>query len=881
MPPELSGLRPAAPFEWRAAAATDADVLRGPASDRSASSWRGSARGEPPWAPRRTDKDDVGNAIRACRTSRYDRSSAWWRVIEVLVGAREDAIQLSQLTFNSAIGACRGNWRPALQQLRLMRECSVATDSISGISAIGSCDREWRPALSLLWEVQGDRSGAVWERREKRHDADQAQLFGTAINACALGREWQRAVALLVEARRWHVQPNLAMYNAALRACSLAGDVWEHALALFGGMERDRCAPDEFTFRSAISSVEGCGAWEAALLLLAAHARAGLEPEAILEVSVAGACNDAAEWQQAFELASSLRHSGLFPRDPRGRLKVTNSAIFACKAAGEWRQALAMFSATPHRSVTTYNAAIGAAEAGGALVLPWRARRPWVRAVALLAQMDRLAFEPAEVTYGSAIDCCEKGAEWQRGLDLLWDAVERQVTPLDGICRIAARACAAGGAWQQALLLLQATLRPCDGGNSQIPPATANMICSVVGACGTESAWRRALQLLFELPVDPRVLDVTVFNAAISACETAGEWQQALALFALAGSRGRQAWSPDAVSCNALLSACEKGAQWKRALALLESMRRHGPDPTPTSLNAALSACEKASQWEAALALLAGRAGWHPLGAAQTRAPSARAATAVEGGRVDVEMIPYNAVIAACAKSQEWKRALALLDDALTTHIQPDRIAYSIAIGAVLEAKTVSPSQQPPSDEAGAQKARRGGPRDDVAARRARQRLAGLAGSPGPARAAARGAEAEEGVAAGARSCRRPGTCTTGSPWRATGRRRRRGQGSRRGPASAPAGPGLAGEAEPPRRARGARDGVPCGSQPRPHRASAPLPSPADRRPRGPGEGLQGWSPAEGFPPRSRPRPALCTQMVGRAGRARPRLRRPRGGRWA
>ena len=55
------------------------------------------------------------------------------------------------------------------------------------------------------------------------------------------------------------------------------------------------------------------------------------------------------------------------------------------------------------------------------------------------------------------------------------------------------------------------------------------------------------------------------FNAGISACEKAGEWQVALLLFFhMATAR----ITPDVISYSAAISACEKGCEWQMALCL-------------------------------------------------------------------------------------------------------------------------------------------------------------------------------------------------------------------------------------------------------------------------------------------------------------------------
>eukprot|EP00959_Pyramimonas_sp_CCMP1952_P443997 9295455-Pyramimonas_sp.AAC.1 len=63
---------------------------------------------------------------------------------------------------------------------------------------------------------------------------------------------------------------------------------------------------------------------------------------------------------------------------------------------------------------------------------------------------------------------------------------------------------------------------------------------------------------------------------------------------------------PDVVSYNAGISACEKAGQWEQALLLLGELQEARIDPTVISCSAGISACEKRGQWQHALSVLGG-----------------------------------------------------------------------------------------------------------------------------------------------------------------------------------------------------------------------------------------------------------------------------------
>ena len=60
-------------------------------------------------------------------------------------------------------------------------------------------------------------------------------------------------------------------------------------------------------------------------------------------------------------------------------------------------------------------------------------------------------------------------------------------------------------------------------------------------------------------------------SAAIRACETEGNWQEALAIL---GEMPRLRSEPIVVSYSAPISACEKGERWQEASSIVSDMQR-------------------------------------------------------------------------------------------------------------------------------------------------------------------------------------------------------------------------------------------------------------------------------------------------------------------
>eukprot|EP00438_Fugacium_kawagutii_P031427 Skav205777 [mRNA] locus=scaffold1714:690856:694318:- [translate_table: standard] len=91
--------------------------------------------------------------------------------------------------------------------------------------------------------------------------------------------------------------------------------------------------------------------------------------------------------------------------------------------------------------------------------------------------------------------------------------------------------------------------------------------------------------------------DVISYSAAISSCETEGQWRKALHLFHL---MKHAELLPDVISYNAAISSCEKGSQWHLACHFLSS----SSCANVISYNSAISSCAKASAWQVAMQLV-------------------------------------------------------------------------------------------------------------------------------------------------------------------------------------------------------------------------------------------------------------------------------------
>lgn len=120
----------------------------------------------------------------------------------------------------------------------------------------------------------------------------------------------------------------------------------------------------------------------------------------------------------------------------------------------------------------------------------------------------------------------------------------------------------------------------------------------------------------------------------MSACESHGLWQRALALLT---DMARGHLQPDVVSFGTALSACEKAAEWQQAMELA-SLQLRGAEDANAALSALASACVKGEEWALALRFIAEK-------------------------NIQRDVFLYTGAMGAYEKSDHWNGALLVFDD--------------------------------------------------------------------------------------------------------------------------------------------------------------------------------------------------------------------------
>ena len=142
--------------------------------------------------------------------------------------------------------------------------------------------------------------------------------------------------------------------------------------------------------------------------------------------------------------------------------------------------------------------------------------------------------------------------------------------------------------WQEAVGLLQ--LLRAKRYDVQTMPVT-----SLVSACGREMLWAEAVCMAASLSSG-----LATCSAAVTACEKASHWNQALAVSALLDRSGCKT---DMVLWNTRLSSWVETSKWTSALGTLRRAQKSGLRPDVASLGATLQATAAAQQWAELLVL--------------------------------------------------------------------------------------------------------------------------------------------------------------------------------------------------------------------------------------------------------------------------------------
>ncbi|CAL1133499.1 unnamed protein product [Cladocopium goreaui] len=275
---------------------------------------------------------------------------------------------------------------------------------------------QWLDALALFHGLRSTETGRMEMSTE---------VVQQVMAACAKARKWQMALQLFEQLPSWKVVPNTVTYNTISNALLKAGH-WQASLALLHEAFRSHFAPTVVTFNSAIAACHRGSQWPLAVSLLQRLLEKQLRPTAITCTGVMGACAKGTQWLEAISiLAKMIRQVDEYPMPD---LTAYNAAISACsQSVDAWEFALALAASLPLQpDVFTLSACLTACQRS----------TQWILALQKLRHFQRMAIEPDQVAYGSAIASCAEGPGWPYALHLADAMIQAKFNTNNIVCSV-------------------------------------------------------------------------------------------------------------------------------------------------------------------------------------------------------------------------------------------------------------------------------------------------------------------------------------------------------------------------------------------------------------------------------------------------------------
>ncbi|CAJ1378993.1 unnamed protein product [Effrenium voratum] len=167
---------------------------------------------------------------------------------------RSQSLESDIVLWNSIASAAYdgGRWLLSLAVLDAAPQVALHWTAVSFTTA-GAAARSWLRSMEFL-------------RRGLDLGISSGAVCNAALSACAEGRRWQQALALLAAAERRDA--DVIAFSACISACAGAQE-WQQALVVF-----ERCQPDEVACTACISACAAGLQWQLAFGLFQENAAA-------------------------------------------------------------------------------------------------------------------------------------------------------------------------------------------------------------------------------------------------------------------------------------------------------------------------------------------------------------------------------------------------------------------------------------------------------------------------------------------------------------------------------------------------------------------------------------------------------------------------------
>jgi len=344
-------------------------------------------------------------------------------------------------------------------------------------------------------------------------------------------------------------------------------------------------------------------------------------------------------------------------RVSRSHSKLSNAdldrKIVGLGRAGKTDEALKIFESIDRPSIRIVNGAIDAC----ARARPTRLKQAFDIFERATSMTSKYSVRPNVFTFGSLINACKMARDVDKAME---------------------------------------TLRSMEKDYGVVPNAI--VYSSAISACARSEPPKPelALKLLEEVVEEKKLfMSVVGFNAAISACAQASDWENAISLLTRMEEATRNKATsnnnyskneqksyylvpePDVVSYGTVLAACERGRQWKLILKSAESMKERGLPLDGLSVMTCLHACAELGLAYEGLRYLDMMKSVKEVAQQTARYQRYGARKPLMGP----DAVAYRCAISACARGGAWQEGIRLLQECkAVTGIPANTIAYTAAI---------------------------------------------------------------------------------------------------------------------------------------------------------------------------------------------------------
>ena len=244
------------------------------------------------------------------QTARYERS-----------GARQPLSGPDAVAYRLAISACArgGAWKEGIRLLEEYKtESGSSADVVAYTAAITGCEYagRWKEALFLLDKMR--------KEGVEPNEVTMAAVIGACATACANECRGKRPIQMpepqrkslqlleILKSRTEFVDPNINVYNAAIRACAEAYDL-QQALKLLEELEERNIARTLVTYGSLMTACERVGCVDSASMVFRKLKEDGFAPNEIVYGAAISCCRKAKQPERALLLLRKMMKEDLSP----------------------------------------------------------------------------------------------------------------------------------------------------------------------------------------------------------------------------------------------------------------------------------------------------------------------------------------------------------------------------------------------------------------------------------------------------------------------------------------------------------------------------------------------------------------------------------------